>query len=133
MGYRDYELLLSSSQTVSSDADSDYYLDTELTSPFWNRGLPPAVVLSVETAPGGTTGVNILLCHHTGEPTNTHVFLTAKILNADLVAGDQVVIPFPQGISLLRYFRIYYDLISGDETSFVVTAYVSPLPLYDSQ
>ena len=132
MGYRDYRLILSNSQAVSADADSTYYIDTEITVPGWEKGMPAAVVVTVETAPGGTTGVNFIVVHKTSEPTvNDANLVTVRALNAQLVAGSQIVIPLPQGIPLLRYVRLYYDLISGDETSFVCTAYFTPLPIYD--
>jgi hypothetical protein len=132
MGYRDHKLILSNSQSVTGDVDSTYYLDTELTNPRWEKGLPPAVVVTVETAPGGTTGVNLIVVHKASEPTvNDANLVTVRALNAELVAGAQIVIPIPQGITLLRYVRLYYDLINGDETSGVFTAYFSPLPLYD--
>ena len=132
MGYRDRVLRLSESQSVSADADSDYYIDTELTNPRWEKGLPAAVVITVETAPGGTTGVNFIICHKDSEPTvNDANLVTVRALNAELVAGSQIVIPLPQGITLLRYVRLYYDIIAGDETSGVFSAYFTPLPLYD--
>jgi len=132
MGYRDYALALSLSQAVGADADSTYFLDTEMTVPGWEKGMPAAVVVSVETAPGGTTGVNFIVVHKTSEPTvNDANLVTVRALNAQLVAGAQIVIPLPQGIPLLRYVRLYYDLITGDETAFVCSAYFTPLPLYD--
>ena len=132
MGYRDYALLLSTSQSVSGDADSTYFLDTEITVPGWERGQPCGVVVTVETAPGGTTGVNFIVVHKTSEPTvNDANLVTVHALNAELVAGRQIVIPIPGGITLLRYVRLYYDLVTGDETSGVFTAYFTPLPVYD--
>ena len=132
MGYRDYALALSLSQAVGADADSTYFLDTEMTVPGWEKGMPAAVVVSVETAPGGTTGVNFIVVHKTSEPTvNDANLVTVRALNAQLVAGAQIVIPLPQGIPLLRYVRLYYDLITGDETAFVCSAFFTPLPLYD--
>lgn len=129
MGYRDHKLILSASQAVGADADSTYYLDTEITVPGWEKGMGAAVVVNIETAPGGTTGVNFIVVHKTSEPTvNDANLVTVRALNADLVAGDQIVIPIPQGIKLLRYVRLYYDLISGDETSLVCSAYFTPLP-----
>lgn len=132
MGYRDFALSLSSSQSVGADADSTYFLDTELTIPGWEKGMPAAVVITVETAPGGTTGVNFIVCHKTSEPTTSDADLvTVHALNAQLVAGSQIVIPLPQGIPLLRYVRLYYNLVTGDETSGVFSAYFTPLPIYD--
>lgn len=132
MGYRDYRLKLSDSQAVGADANSTDYIDTELTNPGWERGMPAAVVVNIETAPGGTTGVQFIVCHKTSEPTvNDANLVTVRALNAELVAGAQIVIPLPQGITLLRYVRLYYDLISGDETALVCSAYFTPLPLYD--
>ena len=129
MGYRDFKLVLSDSQSVGADADSTNYLDTEQTIPGWDKGMPAAVIVNVETAPGGTTGINLKIVHKTGEPTTSDADLvTVRALNADLAAGDQIVIVLPQGIKLLRYVRLYYDLITGDETSGVFSAYFTPLP-----
>lgn len=132
MGYRDHKLILSSSQAVGADADSTNYIDTELTIPGWEKGMPAAVVVSIETAPGGTTGVNFIVCHKTSEPTTADASLvTVHALNAQLTAGSQIVITLPQGIPLLRYVRLYYNLVTGDETALVCSAYFTPLPLYD--
>jgi hypothetical protein len=129
MGYRDYELKLSDSQAVGADANSTDFLDTELTIPGWEKTMPAAVIVNVETAPGGTTGINFIIVHKTSEPTvNDANLITVRAPNADLVAGDQIVIPLPSGIALLRYVRLYYDLITGDETSGVFSAYFTPLP-----
>lgn len=133
MGYRDIKLALSTSQAVGADANSEDYIDTELTIPGWEKGMPAAIIINVETAPGGTTGINFIVCHKTSEPTvNDANLVTVRALNADLVAGDQIVIPLPQGIALLRYVRLYYDLIAADETSGVFSAYFTPLlaPIY---
>lgn len=133
MGYRDIKLKLSASQAVSGDANSTDYIDTELTIPGWEKGMPAAVIVNIETAPGGTTGVNFIVVHKTSEPTvNDANLVTVRALNAQLTAGKQIVIPLPQGIPLLRYVRLYYDLISGDETALVCSAYFTPLlaPVY---
>ncbi len=131
MGYQDYRLVLSASQAVGADANSTNYIDTELTIPGWERGMPAAVLVSVETAPGGTTGVNFIICHKTSEPTvNDANLVTVRALNAVLVAGQQVLIPLPGGIPLLRYVRLYYDIITGDETSGVFSAWFTPMPYH---
>jgi hypothetical protein len=128
MGYRDYKLLLSKSQALTADADSTYYLDTELSVPGWEKGMPAAVIVNVETKTTAGTGITFEVCHKTDEPTTgdaTLVKVTA--LAADLAAGSQIVIPLPQGIKLLRYVRLYYDLTAGTE-SYTVSAYFTPLP-----
>ena len=128
MGYRDIKLKLSASQAVGADANSTDYLDTEQTVPGWEKGEPAAVVVNVETAPGGTTGINLIIVHKTSEPTvNDANLITVRALNATLVAGAQIVIPLPIGIPMLRYVRLYYDLITGDETGGVLSAYFTPL------
>ena len=128
MGYRDIKLALSTSQAVGADANSEDYLDTELTIPGWEKGMPAAIIVNVETAPGGSTGINFVVCHKTSEPTiNDANLVTVRALDADLQAGDQIVIPLPQGIKLLRYVRLYYDLIAADETNGVFSAYFTPL------
>jgi hypothetical protein len=133
MGYRDFPMMLSDSQAVGADANSTNFLDTELTIPGWERGQPAAVVVTVETAPGGTTGVQFIVVHKTSEPTvNDANLVTVRVLNADLVAGDQIVIPLPGGVKLLRYVRLYYDLIAADETSGVFSAYFTATPLHSS-
>ena len=133
MGYRDFPMFLSTSQAVGADADSENFLDTELTVPGWERGMGGAVVINVETAPGGTTGVQFIIVHKTSEPTTGDAELIAvTVLNADLVAGSEIVLPLPGGVKLLRYMRLYYNLTSGDETSGVFSAYFMPLPLHSS-
>ena len=128
MGYRDIKLKLSKNQAVSADANSTDYLDTELTYPGWEVGGPLGVVINVETAPGGTTGINFIIVHKASEPTvNDANLITFRVPVADLVAGAEFVIPLPIGVKLLRYMRLYYDLITGDETSGVFSAFVSPI------
>ena len=131
MGYRDIKLKLSKNQAVSADANSTDYLDTELTYPGWEVGGPLGVVINVETAPGGTTGINFIICHKAGnaaDPTiNDTTLVTYRVPVADLVAGAEFVIPLPIGVKLLRCVRLYYDLITGDETSGVFSAFVSPI------
>jgi len=131
MGYRDYALALSITQTPGADADSTYYLDTELAAPGWEKGMGAAVVINVETAPGGTTGVIFEVVHKTSEPTTSDATLVSvTALNAELVAGHQITITLPGGITLLRYVRVYYDLITGDETAGIYSAFFTPLPIY---
>lgn len=129
MGYRDYKLMLSDSQAVSADAASSYWLDTELTNPGWEAGNPLGVVINVETAPGGTTGVEFVICHKSSAtPTITDVTLqTTRVLNADLTKGSEIVVVLPVGVQLDRHIGIYYNLITGDETAFVCSAYFTPI------
>ena len=128
MGYRDIKLKLSAVQAIGADANSTDYLDTEQTIPGWEKGEPAAVVVNVETVPGGTTGINLIIVHKISEPTvNDANLVTVRALSAVLVKGKQVVIPLPVGIPLLRYVRLYYDLITGDETAGVFSAYFTPL------
>jgi len=129
MGYRDIKLVLSKSQAIGADADSTYFLDTDVTVPGWDKSMPAAVIINVEVAPAGTTGIAFIVCHKTSEPTTADADLvTVTTPTADLVAGDQIVIPLPQGIKLLRYVRLYYNLINGDETNGTFSAYFTPLP-----
>ncbi len=133
MGYRDFPFMLSDTQSVGADADSANYLDTELTIPGWERGMMAAVVVTVETAPGGTTGIQFIIVHKISEPTTGDAALAAfTVLNADLVKGRQLVFPLPGGVALLRYVRLYYNLTTGDETSGVFSAYFTGLPLHSS-
>jgi hypothetical protein len=129
MGYRDYKLLLSSKQAVVADANSDNYIDTELTVPGWDRGAPLAVVVTVNTKTTAGTGIDFIICHKTSEPTVSDATLvTVRALAADLGKGAEIVIPLPQGITLLRYMRLYYDVIGGSE-SYTLSAYVTSFPI----
>ncbi len=131
MGYRDRQTRLSGSQSVGADANSTDYIDTEITIPGWERGMPAAVVVNVETAPGGTTGINLIVVHKISEPTTGDADLvTVHALNAQLTAGSSVIITLPTGIPMLRYVRLYYNLVNGDETSGVFSAFFTPLPLH---
>lgn len=129
MGYRDYKLLFSDSQTVTAEA-SDYNLDTEVTYPGWEKGGPLAAVVTVETACSGTTGFKITVCHKaTASPsTGDTDLITITCPKANLAKGCEIVIPFPQGIPIMRYVGLYYDRITGDE-SMVVSAYLTTYPI----
>lgn len=131
MGYRDYKLALSTSHNVTADADSEYYIDTELTIPGWERGMPAAIVVNVETVNTAATGITFEVCHKTGEPTHADATLcTVVALAAELTAGSVITIPLPGGIALLRYVRLYFDITGGTE-DYVLSAYFTPLPIYD--
>jgi len=128
MGYRDIELALSTSQQVTADANSEDYIDTELTYPGWDKGVPAAVIVNVEAKATAGTGCTFEVCHKASEPTTgdaTLVQVTA--LAADLAVGSQIVIPIPQGVRLLRYVRLYYNITAGTE-DYTVSAYFTPLP-----
>lgn len=128
MGYRDYKMILSDSQAVTADANSTNYIDTEVTYPRWERNHKLGVIVNVEAKTVAGTGVNFIVCHKISEPTVSDANLvTVTALAADLVAGAEIWIPFPNGISILRYIRLYYDIIAGTE-SYTFSAYVTPLP-----
>ena len=128
MGYRDYKLVLSASQAVTADADSTYFLDTEQTYPGWQKGTPAAIIVNVEAKTTAGTGITFEVCHNDSEPTTaTDTLCTVVALAADLAAGDQIVIPLPQGIELQRYVRLYYNITGGTE-SYTLSAYFTPMP-----
>lgn len=128
MGYRDIELALSTSQAVTADANSEDYLDTELTVPGWQKGTPAAIIVNVEAVTTAGTGCTFEVCHKTSEPTTTDATLVSVVaLAANLTKGSQIVIPLPQGIPLLRYVRLYYNITAGTE-SYTFSAYFTPLP-----
>jgi len=129
MGYRDYKLLFSDSQTVTAEA-SDYNLDTEVTYPGWEKGGPLAAVVTVEKAATGTTGFNIYVVHSaSASPTKDGTDLCSVTCPvANLVKGAEIIIPLPQGIPILRYVGLYYNRINGDE-SMVVSAYLTTYPI----
>ena len=128
MGYRDYKLALSINQALTADADSTYYIDTEQAVPGWEKGTPAAIIVNVEALTVAGTGITFKVCHKTGEPTTADADLcTAVALAANLTKGSQIVIPLPQGIPLLRYVRLYYDLTAGTER-YTVSAYFTPMP-----
>lgn len=127
MGYRDIELALSTSQQVTAAANSEDYIDTELTVPGWEKGLPAAIIVNIETVGTAGTGMTFEVCHKTSEPTTTDATLcTVVALAADMVKGSQIVIPLPQGIKLLRYVRLYYTRTAGTE-DYTLSAYFTPL------
>jgi hypothetical protein len=127
MGYRDYKLVLSASQAVTADADSTYFLDTEQTYPGWQKGMPAAIIINVEAKTTAGTGITFEVCHYASEPTHsTTTLVSVPVLAADLAKGDQIVIPLPQGVELLRYVRLYYDITAGTE-SYTLSAYFTPM------
>jgi len=128
MGYRDIELALSTSQAVAADANSEDYIDTDLTYPGWQKGMPAAVIVNVEAVTVAGTGIKFEVVHKASEPTTGDTALVdVTVLAADLQAGDQIVIPLPQGVELLRYVRLYYNITAGTE-SYTLSAYFTPLP-----
>lgn len=127
MGYRDMLLALSASQAVVADANSTNFIDTELTIPGWEKGMPVAIIINVEVVTTAATGITFEVCHKVTEPTHTDATLcTAKALAAHLTAGSQIVIPLPQGIPLLRMVRLFYDITGGTE-SYTLSAYLTPM------
>ena len=129
MGYSDYKLVLSSLQAVAVDAISGSTIDFELTNPPLKWGYPMGVKLSVNvvTTPD-TTGLDVLLCWHSAAPTDgTYVFATFKIPTAQLVVNKEFILPIPQGITPLRHFGVYYNLLTGDG-SYTLSAYLTPYP-----
>ena len=132
MGYRDIELNLCKSQAIAADANSTDYIDTELTVPGWEKGMPAAVIVNIEAKTVAGTGINFIVVHKTGEPTiNDANLVTVHALAANMAAGAQIVIPLPQGIPLLRYVRLYFDVVDTTER-YTVSAYFTPLvaPVY---
>jgi len=129
MGYRDYELALSTSQQVTADANSEDYIDTELSAPGWGKGTPACIIVNVEAVGTAGTGITFEVVHKTSEPTTGDAQLcSVTALAADLSAGDQIVIPLPMGIALLRYVRLYYNITAGTE-DYTLSAYFSPLQI----
>lgn len=129
MGYRDIKLALSKSQAVTADADSTYYIDTELSAPGWNKGTPAAVIVTVETKTTAGTGITFEVVHKSSEPTTGDVAMcSATVLAADLAVGSTIVIPLPRGITMSRYIRLYYNITAGTE-SYVLSAYLTSMPI----
>lgn len=128
MGYRDIELALSTSQQVTGAANSEDYIDTELTVPGWEKGQPAAIIVNFETVNTAGTGMKFSVVHKTSEPTiNDANLIEVTALAAQMAAGKQIVIPLPQGIPLLRYVRLYYTRTGGTE-DYVLSAYFTPMP-----
>ncbi len=132
MGYIDKELLVTAiaGQTITADANSTDYLDTEVTYPGWEKMNNVALVVDIMVASNDTTGINVLIVHKSSEPTTGDATLvTVTIPVADCTVGNRIVIPLPSGIKLLRYIRAYFDEINGDNSTFSAVAYFSPLPV----
>lgn len=126
MGYRDALLVLSESQAVTADADSTNYIDFELTTPPEKDGRPLAVWISVEAKTTAGTGIIFRWCQKVSEPsTGDADLVTVRVLAADLVKGRTIKIFLPQGVTYLRYQRLYYDIIAGAE-SYTLSAYLGP-------
>ena len=127
MGYRDHKLILSASQTVDASADSTNFIDTEITVPGWEKGMPAAIIINVETVTTAATGYTFEVCHKISEPTTTDATLcTVVALAADLTAGSEIIICLPIGKKLLRYVRLYYTETGGTE-EYVFSAYFTPM------
>lgn len=132
MGYIDKELLVTAitGQTITADANSTDYLDTEVTYPGWEKMNGVALVVDIMVASNDTTGMNIIICHKAAEPTaGDATLLTVTVPVADCTAGNRIIIPLPSGMKILRYIRAYFDEINGDNSTFSAVAYFSPLPI----
>ncbi len=128
MGYRDIKLALSTSQQVTEAANSEDYIDTELTTPGWEKGMPAAIVVNIETVNTAGTGMKFSVVHKTSEPTiNDANLIEVTALAADMAAGKQIVIPLPFGVALKRYVRLYYTRTGGTE-DYVLSAYFTGMP-----
>ena len=128
MGYRDMHLALSTSQAVGADAESETHIDTGLTIPGWEKGMPAAIIVNCEVACGGTTGIQFIVNHKVTIPTNGDATLcSVTVPTALIIAGWELVIPLPQGIPLLKMVRLYYELINGNEINGTFSAYFTPM------
>lgn len=128
MGYRDIKLALDTSHNVASDKNSEDYIDTEQTVPGWEKTMPMAVIINVETVNTAATGFTFELVHKTGEPSTGDATISKTVvLAADLTVGSQIVITLPQGPKLLRYIRLYYTRTGGTE-DYVFSSYLTPHP-----
>jgi hypothetical protein len=132
MGYIDAELLLTAitGQTITADANSTDYLDTELTNPGWEKVNGVALVVEVLVASNDTTGITIEIVHKASEPTTAdEALMSVTVPTADTTAGNMIVIPLPSGIKLKRYVRAYFNEINGDNSTFKCVAHFSPIPV----
>ena len=129
MGYRDIKLALSTSQNLVASADSESFIDTEQVIPGWEKGMPAAIIINVETVNTAATGYTIEICHKAdAEPTNDDAtYYEVVLVAAQLTAGAQIVLPLLPGIPLLRFVRLYFAETGGTE-DYVVSAYFTPLP-----
>lgn len=127
MGYRDYKLMLSKNHTVTEEV-SDYYVDTELTVPPWEKGWPLEVCITVETAGTGTTGfvIHLLQNASTAPTLGSDTLASVTVPIAQCTKGAEIKIRFPEGVALERYVGLHYANITGDE-SMVVSAYIQPV------
>jgi hypothetical protein len=129
MGYTEYTTLLTatSGQAVTADANSTNYLDFELTDPHIEEGRIVGFLVTVMVKTTAGTGIIFEICQKTSEPTHADAVIASfRILAADLAAAAQIFLPLPQGVSILRYMRVYFDVIGGSES---YTLHVSgPMP-----
>uniref|UniRef100_A0A6M3K7S6 Uncharacterized protein n=1 Tax=viral metagenome TaxID=1070528 RepID=A0A6M3K7S6_9ZZZZ len=128
MGYRDIKLALSTSQNVTAAANSEDHVDAGMTIPGWEKGIPAAIIINVETVNVAGTGFTFEICHKLTEPTHDDATIyEIVVVAADLAAGSQIVLPLPQGIKMLRMIRLYYTRTGGTE-DYVFSAYLTPMP-----
>lgn len=127
MGYRDAKLKLCENQTVTEEA-SDIYLDTEFVNPPWEKGWPLEAAVIVRTAGTGTTGFVVHLVHSaSGAPVlDGDNLASVTVPKAELAAGKEIKLRFPEGVELKRYIGLHFANITGDE-SMVVDAYIQPV------
>ena len=127
MGYRDYKLILHDSTQVAASGDCTYFIDTEVTVPGWEKGMPAAVIINSETVTTAATGYTFEVCHKISEPGTGDATLVSVIaLATHITAGSEIIICLPIGIELLRYVRLYFSETGGTE-DYVFSAYFTPM------
>lgn len=133
MGYKDYKLIFSDSQAVTADANASNTLDLGHQPGYIDRGKPMGVVINIEAVTTAATGIEFQLIHSaTTGPTTTVILAKFVILAADLAAGTELVLPFPQGVEIDRYLALYYNITGGSE-NYTISAYLTNLPIHGSK
>lgn len=133
MAYMDAQLLFSDAQalTGTSAVASTNYVNLGTAYSYLGTGEPMAVAITVDVAAGGTSPtltVAVQSDDNTSFSSAATVATTAAIAGATLVAGYEIVIPIPAGVSTEQYLRLSY-IQGGTTPTITVTARLTPLRL----
>jgi hypothetical protein len=108
---------------------SDDEIDTEITTPAWNRGhLDWGLNMIVTTTYTDLDSGCFLWAVHgaaTG-PTTEHTGMFIPV--ASLVKGARFFVPLGKGVDMLRYIRGYFEVVSENATLGNSDMYFGPRP-----
>jgi len=124
---KDYDLLFSEAQLITASAASTNYLNPSVVQNLGNAAFVEVNVTTVLDSAGeaATLTVGIQVDDNSSFTSATTLVSSGTIVEADLVAGKQILIPIPfNRIPTEYYMRLYYTAGTENFTSGAVTAHI---------